>query len=521
MAPPTSSPASSAPLIEQIASFDRVFWLTNIMEVLERLAYFGVRTVLPTYMVLSIAEGGPGFTHVQKGWIYFWWAMLQSLLPMFTGGFADRYGYKRTIVVAILLKMAGYVVMAHAVDAAILGPAPVTGASSITLWVFFVGSMLLASGTAVFKPGVQGILATNIPKENASVGWGIFYQLVNIGGFFGPILSGYLRILDWRYVFYSCTAIVALNFLMLVTFDEPANKNPVRDERAPLQVLTESIVGLFKPRLITFILLFSGFWFMFNQIFDILPNFLDDWVDSKVLWEIWVNSSLPGADFAAEQLADGKNFNQEWIINLNPGLIILFMLPIAWLTNLTTPLRSILIGIAIASAGTLFIGSSTSIWLCIAAILVFSVGEMASSPKKMEYLASLARPGEQGLYMGYANVPLAIGWGAGSLFGGWFYENFGDRTNLARRWLMDNRGLTPEAVASIDKPDVLPRLMSETNLTALEATQMLWDLYNPGQMWLIFAGIGIFSLCGLAIYDLVLRGLDRDLPPASGAADLT
>lgn len=493
MAAPATEAEGNPPLMQQIKAFDRSFWITNVMEMLERLAYYGVRTVIPTYMVLSLAQGGPEFDHVQKGSIFAWWALVQSLLPMFTGGFADRYGYKPTIVVAILLKIVGYLMMATFLD----------------YWGFLAGCLTLAAGTAIFKPGVQGILATVMPKKNASVGWGIFYQLVNVGGFLGPWLAGILRLMDWQWVFYSCAIIVSLNFVMLLTFEEPTKRaGAIKDARSPFLVLIQSVGGLFKPRLISFILLFSGFWFMFNQIFDILPNFLDDWVDSAVLWHAFSGFSETAAGYAAEN----RPFNQEWIINLNPLLIIVAMIPIAWLTNYTTPLRSILGGIAIASIGTLLIGASTSIWIVIAAILVFSVGEMASSPKKMEYLASLAKPGEQGLYMGYANVPLAIGWGLGSLFGGYFYENFGDRTNLAKKYLVEELGYSEKFVSMLPKDDVLPALLSATGSSQAEMIALLWDKYDPWMMWSIFAGIGVASLLGLAVYDLVLRRLDADLP---------
>lgn len=484
-------------LAEQLRSFDRSFWIVNAMEVLERLAYYGVRTVLPTYMVLSVAQGGPEFDHVQKGVIYFWWAVLQSQLPMFTGGYADRYGYKLTVGIAIALKIVGYLLMAERQD--------FTG--------FFIGCMFLATGTAIFKPGVQGILARAMDPRFASVGWGVFYQLVNVGGFLGPILAGMLRLMDWKYVFWSCAVIVALNYLMLLTFPEP-ERGAVKDARGPGQILLESVRGMFQPRILSFVVLFSGFWFMFNQIFDILPNFLDDWVDSSALWGVWGATGLPGSASASAFLAEGRPFNQEWIINLNPGLIILLMLPIAALTGRLTPLRSILVGVAIASAGTLFMGFSTSVWACIAAILVFSVGEMASSPKKMEYLSSLAKPHEKGLYMGYANVPLAIGWGLGSLFGGYFYENFGDRTNLARKHLVEVLGQSAEAVKAIPKDDVFPELMRATGLSRQAALDLLWNTYNPGQMWTIFAMIGLGSLVGLAIYDQIIRRIDAQAKEA-------
>ena len=194
------------------------------MEMFERLAYYGLRVVLPIYMVLAVSEGGPEFSHIQKGVIYFWWATIQSGIPVFSGGFADKYGYKRTVGVSIIIKVIGYVVMGYAIPIAhfLTGGANVghPGHESVHC-VFMIGALFLALGTAVFKPGIQGILAYQMSEKNASMGWSIFYQLVNVGGFLGPILAGALKLLSWNYVFLVCAAIVSLNFLFFFFFEDP------------------------------------------------------------------------------------------------------------------------------------------------------------------------------------------------------------------------------------------------------------------------------------------------------------
>ena len=207
---PTSEnpPVPSADMspIEQFRAFSPVFWLTNIMEMFERLAYYGLRVVLPVYMVLAISEGGPEFSHIQKGFIYFWWATIQSGVPVFSGGFADKYGYKLTVGVAIVIKVIGYVIMGYAIPIAHFltdgEGVGVPGHESVNC-IFMIGALLLALGTAVFKPGIQGILAYQMSEKNSSMGWSIFYQLVNVGGFLGPILAGYLKLLSLELRFLS------------------------------------------------------------------------------------------------------------------------------------------------------------------------------------------------------------------------------------------------------------------------------------------------------------------------------
>ena len=105
------------------------FWAANLMETIERLAYYGVRVVIPIYIAQADEIGGLHFSQGDKGFIFLWWALVQSILPVLSGGFADRYGYKRQIVVAILIKSLGYLLMA----------------SQRSFWPFFAGCLLLAA----------------------------------------------------------------------------------------------------------------------------------------------------------------------------------------------------------------------------------------------------------------------------------------------------------------------------------------------------------------------------------------
>src|SRR5262245_6578634 len=182
----------------------RTFWMCSIMEVWERLAYYGVRMVMPVYIAQADAPGGLHWSQQDKATIYIIWALIQSILPMFTGGYSDRYGYKRTIFITVWMKIIGYLLMA----------------TQHTFPGFLFGVIMLATGTALFKPGIQGTLGQSTTKKNSSVGWGMFYWLVNVGAAMGPWLAAYLRGRGWPWVFYGCSAIVSLNFLMLLTYPE-------------------------------------------------------------------------------------------------------------------------------------------------------------------------------------------------------------------------------------------------------------------------------------------------------------
>lgn len=516
------------------------------MEMIERLAYYGVRVVIPIYIAQADEINGLHFTQIQKGTIFFVWALVQSLVPMFSGGFADRYGYKRTIATSIFLAATGYILMATQRD----------------YYAFMFGCSVLALGTAVFKPGIQGTLVQTISKETSSVGWGTFYMVVNIGGFLGPPLAHFLYGISWPAVFYGCAGIVSLNLLMLLTYKEvPAGGDqkgtpwtifkttcvnmsrpwwivPVGMVAIALAFVLQlpkpvqlTIVGLSLGALIVrttrvgaFIWLMSGFWLMFMQLFDMLPNFIVDWVDSSA-----IVTALNLPSWMTDVTTRGTMITQEWMINANSGLIVVFVIFVSYLVSRMRRLTSILLGMTISAAGLVAAGFTMSGYLCILGIMLFSVGEMLASPKMNEYLGVIAPEGQKALYMGYANIPLAIGWSYGSLMGGEVYDKLGDKANLSLNYLATKfgivSGMAQDAIVSkalaagVDSTRALQAVSDAfvqgegisrvkateflgivSGMGAAQTTTMLWNTYHPYKLWYQFAAIGIASSIGIAIY---------------------
>ena len=472
------SPTDKSSFWQQTRALTWPFWTANIMEMMERLAYYGVRVVIPIYIAQADQLGGLHFTQSDKGFIFMWWALVQSALPVFTGGFADRYGYKRQIVAAILIKVAGYVLMA----------------TQRTFWPFFAGCLLLAAGTAIFKPPIQGTFVKTLTDETSGVGWGIFYMVVNIGGFLGPPVAHFLYGYSWPMVFYGCAALVSLNLLWLFSYqgvDSGADKTT-----GVWQVAATTARQLVNVRLIAFMLIASVFWAVLMQLWDMLPNFIVDWVDSASLAR-----HLPGF-MLARDASRGPQIAQEWVINFNPFLIILFVAPLSWYVNKKMRrLTSMLYGFVIASLGVYVAGASMSIFICLAGIAAFSVGEMLCSPKMNEYLGVIAPADKKALYMGYANIPIAIGWGYGSFAGGKIYERAGEKAGLALRYMSEVLHLEqlPE------RSQAFARLTELLGQSPTQVTRLLWDTYHPSQVWIPFAIAGILAAVALLIFNHLAR----------------
>lgn len=506
----SGSELSKVPFFRQLKSFGHVYWLANWMELVERFAYFGVRVVLPVFMVAAFEKGGPQLTQIQKGNIYAVWAVVQAFVPVLSGGFADRYGYKVNIAMSTVLKIIGYLIMGYSIAMAEwlcgmkLSQARPLEADRV-YEIFFMGAMFLALGTAIFKPGVQGLVANKMPPGAASLGWGLFYQMVNVGGFIGPLLAGYLRVLRWEYVFLACAAGIFLNFIPLLLFREPERTGRAATT-GPVRLLYEAVRGLLEPRLFFFTISFAGFWLMFFQLFDILPNFIDDWVDSRGAADalIWLFGS------GAVPTVNGGNLTQEWMINSNALLISLLAFAVAFLTGKLRSLTAIILGIAVSAVAIYALGMSFSGWWILGAICLFSFGEMMASPTKLRYVAGIAPPGKEGQYLGYVNFTVGIGWSIGSIVAGHLYEEGGDKVVLARRYLVEHCNLAQKTVDGVSKNDLLPLFEKTVGVDAWQTRRLLWDTYQPYSMWLIFALIGLGSMLAIVAYNHVVKAADAD-----------
>lgn len=491
---PTSAPESAGQDSAPASVGTRLswaFWMLCTMEMWERLAYYGMRVVVVIYIAQADEPGGLHFSQAAKGTILAWWFIFQSVLPTFTGGYADRYGYKKTIFVAITLKIIGYILMG----------------TQRTFTGFFVGMAFLAVGTALFKPGIQGSLAQNLSKANSSKGWGLFYWLVNVGAMLGPPLAGMLRQISWPWVFFACAIIVSVNYLMLFTYKE--QDSGYEGDHDPFQVMVVTLKNLFDVRLFSFLMILSCFWLMMYQLWDLHPSFITDWIDSSSVAE-----TLPIPDAWTHDTDRGTQVLQENLLNLNAAMIVVFVVPLSILVAKMRTLSAMLIGMVVATMGILTAGLTSSGWVFLLGVVFFSFGEMLTGPKKNEYLGLIAPPGKKGLYLGYVNIPVGIGGFFGSMLAGWLYGEYGEKATLAQKYLAEktsyltDKGLTWDGSTStldtalgVKRTEAYAFLQEYLGQGGEQVTQVLWDTYQPYTVWYPFAAIGVFAVIALLIYN--------------------
>lgn len=501
---------SKRSFMAQVRRLPANFWFANIMETFERLAFFGVRAITPLYLVASSGNNGLGLNYRQKGIIYFVWALIQCLVPMVSGGYTERYGYRKSLAVAFLINILGYIGMAQSKD--ISDILALRGWENPGFWVFLVAACLIGLGTAIFKPPVHGTIAKTTDEETSSLGWGIFYWVVNIGGALAPMVAALLRVeIDWNNVFYFAAGVTAFNFVPAFLLYKEPEKSPSEgdtlESKGPFGVFWLSIATIFKDlRLVVFLAIFSCFWLMFMQLWDLLPNFIDEWVDTSDVAPFfgWISQGWV--------LENGQT-KPEMIINIDAISIIILVIPLSWLIGRINKVAAMIIGMLISLVGFVAAGTTMIGWLCCLMVFVFSIGEMACSPTFSAYVGLIAPKDKKALYMGYSNIPFAVGWATGNAIGGFVYEEIANKTKLARQYMVDQLGMDPTLVLNeeaLPKDQVMQTMAGAMNdgagTTIREATKVLWDIHHPYMVWYYLGAVGLAGTIGMIVFYFATRG---------------
>lgn len=472
--------------------FPRTFWVANTMELFERWAWYGMFMLLALYLTGSIDTGALGFTQEQKGLMMGSVVGLLYVLPVITGAIADRVGYRPTLVAAYLMLASGYYLMGQvkSFEATYL----------VFLWV--------ALGAALFKPIIAATVSKTTDDETSSIGFGIFYMMVNLGAFIGPLVASRMRLLSWEYVFTASAVIILVNMVLVLSlYREPhREKQEGSFSEALARVLRNIWEALSDLKFLVFLILIVGFWTMYNQLFYTLPVFIDQWVDTAPVYEMLAAIS-PG--LAQSVGTPEGTIPAEIMTNIDAMYIVIFQVLVSYVVMRFKPLNAMISGIFVSAIG---IGLSfmfqNGLFL-FATILVFGLGEMASSPKITEYVGKIAPRGKTALYMGASFLPLAGGNFLAGILSGGPYTRISDKIHLLQVEVA-KRGLEVQQISdTFSQNDYLAAAASEMEMSQMELTNYLWQTYHPQNIWIIFAGIGIGTAILLWLYDKMIMKTKR------------
>lgn len=470
--------------LQVFKKYPRIFWLSNLIELFERYAWYGFYMGFGLFLVGSKETGAMGFSPVEKGTIMGTGSMLLYLLPILTGAIADKVGYKRVLLLAFLIYASGFFMIQHF--------------SSFEM--VFVSFIWICLGGAFFKPIISAMISKTTNPETASIGFGIFYMMVNIGGFIGPFVAGIVLGKGWNFVFMLSIAAIAINFLVtLLFFKEPEQEK----KETPL---LQSIVQPFKNIFITlinwrytmFLVIMSIFWAAFNQLYYTFPNFVEDWVNTATIYQ-GIHSVLPS--FAELIGTPSGTISAVTLSSMDSFFIIAFQIAVSAFVMRFKPLNAMMGGIFVLSIGLFLMFGTQGGWIVLFGLLIFGLGEMSSSPKFTEYVGNIAPADKKALYMGSSFLAYALGHQIAGFLSGAPYEKVADKLFLLKAEVL-KRGLSvPEVGDNFTKTDYFNEAARQMNFTQQQLTDFLWKGYHPESVWIIFSSIALSAVVLLFLYD--------------------
>lgn len=410
---------------QSFSQFSSQFWLVIIFEFFERGSYYGMMSILSVYFTDYLF-----FSKESVGVIKSTIQPLLYILPIVAGAIGDRFGYKRTLVFAFTFLGLGYFLTSQFKD-----------------YVLVFGSLVIMGiGAGAFKPIISGTIARITDEKNSTLGFGIYYWSINFGAFLFPLIFvPYLKnTFGWHSVMIASAVFTAGMIIpALLFYKEPPRPQSTKNI---IEVLKGMFLVLKDFRFVSLIVIYSGFWILYFQMFDSVLWYVQDYVDAKSLNDV-VNSFL-----AIIGINLNWKFDVEHVTVINAGTIILLQMIVSNIVKNKKALPTMIVGISLGTIGMAILAISTNIWVFMTGIIMFSIGEMTAHPKFISYVGLIAPEDKKATYLGYAFLYGVLGSLIGGVLGANLYVHFVD------------------------------------------------NLKDPQTLWIVFSLIGVATIAGLLLY---------------------
>jgi dipeptide/tripeptide permease len=396
-----------------------------MFEFFERGSYYGMMSILSVYFTDQLF-----FSKESVGVIKSTIQPLLYILPIVAGAIGDRFGYKKTLIFAFTFLGLGYFLTSQFKDYVLV----------------FASLIIMGIGAGAFKPMISGTIARITNEKNSTLAFGIYYWSINFGAFLFPlILVPYLKAtFGWNTVMIASAVFTAGMLIPTILF----YKEPPRpaSTKSLLQVFKEMVLVLKDFRFVSLIVIYSGFWILYFQMFDSVLWYVKDYVDATSLNNV-VNSFL-----GIFGINLNWRFDVEHVTVINAGTIILLQMIVSNIVKNKKALPTMITGISLGTIGMAILAISTDIWVFMTGIIMFSIGEMTAHPKFISYVGLIAPEDKKATYLGYAFLYGVLGSLIGGVLGANLYVHFVD------------------------------------------------NLKDPQTLWIVFSLIGVATIIGLLLY---------------------
>jgi dipeptide/tripeptide permease len=441
--------------------FPRMFWTGNAAELCERAAYYGTFIALRTYLIRVV-----GLDDVQAGWVAGMFGGWIYLVPFFTGALADRVGFRNALMMAFGLLTVGYGTLGVFHTMAPVG----------------VGLVLIVLGGAIVKPVITGTVSKSSTEANRARAFSIFYMVVNIGSFTGKTIVAPMRIqmgVETVPYFSAAASLIALILVALIYF--PEKEGDTGKAKNFGEVLSGMWLAMSNVRFLALILITAGFWAIQGQLYASMPDYV-------------------------LRMA-GETYKPEWYANINPLVVVIFVVMITQLVRKWKPQNSILVAMtliplsAVSMAASAWFHGPVTIFglemhpitlMMIIGISIQGLAECFLSPKWLEFASLQAPKGKEGTFLGFAHMNTFFAWIFGFAFSGYLLSKYCPEpgsldaaTQAAHQAALLGQGPMPEAYA------------------------------HAHYLWYAYMGVGLFSLVALLVFIVVTKKLDAGKPEAA------
>jgi proton-dependent oligopeptide transporter, POT family len=411
------------------SGFEPAFWVANFTEIFERIAYYATTAVLAIYLNEQLH-----FSSELTGWLVGTFGLVVWFLPILGGTLADRFGFRRSLMFAYLVMTVGYFLLGS-LSATWMEP---LRHALTDKWLVFAILMIPAMGPGVVKPCVAGTTARASNENVRSIGYSIYYTLVNIGGALGPIVAFLVRKklgLGIENVFRVAACCVFLMFWTTLFFYREPGRSGEEKVASVWRAIKNMFVVLANARFVAFLLIFSGFFIVFWQQYISMPLFIRGFVDPKA--------------------------DVDLLLSVDAIVVICLQIPITLLTRKMPAFTAMTLGLLITSLAWIILAIHPTVGAAVVALVFVALGEITQVSRYYEYVSRLAPPGQQGVYMGYAFLPVALGYFMGGPLGGYLVHEYGD------------------------------------------------VLHRPAQMWWVVSGVGVVATILMLLYNKIVKPAER------------
>lgn len=390
-----TSPAPAA-TDAPVKPFPRIFWIALLLELLERMAFYGVYINLSVYLGKTV-----GLTDIETGQLLGVFALVRSWVPLGAGILADRIGFRASLSVSFIL---------YAISYGLLFLLPMR-------WGAWLAVMGIAVAGAFLKPVIPATVRLYSPEERRTVGFSYFYASVNAGSVVGKTLTKIVReMVSLRASMLNAivACLIALG-ITLTLFKEPKSTeapDKAKQESAPKanNPLKDVFAAAKNFPLSMFILLISGYYLLIEQFYQTFPTYI--------------------------VRTFGETVPREYITLINPASIAILQVFVGRLTAKLAAPMAISLGVFVGAISMLLMGAFPSLIGACGSFFVFALAEMILSPRYYEYISSFAPKGREGMYMGIAIIPAGVGGLIGGILSG----------NLIAKFLPEHGPKNPLAV---------------------------------------------------------------------------